>query len=69
MKVNKKVEKKEKKEVVTALICPDCGGTEVEFMAGLISGFKYHCQQCHYRGAFILERQVVIHDDEEIEEI
>ena len=69
MKLDKRVEKKERKEVVTALICPDCGGTNLIWQGGLITGQKYHCVDCHYRGAFVLERKVIVHEDDEVQEI
>lgn len=69
MKVKVKVEKKKPKEVVTALICPHCRGTNLTYEGGYITGKKYHCQDCHYRGAFVLERKVVVREDETIEEL
>ena len=69
MKLDKKVEKRKRVEEVTALVCPDCGGTNVVYEGGLLLGQKYHCVDCHYRGTFILERKVIIEDDEKIREV
>ena len=67
--MNKKIEKRKREGEVTALVCPDCGGTNVYFEGGLIMGQKYHCNDCHYRGAFILERKVVMDEDEQVREL
>jgi predicted RNA-binding Zn-ribbon protein involved in translation (DUF1610 family) len=70
MKMKVKVEKKEPKDVVTALICPHCRSTEVYFELGLLTGRKYNCHECGYVGAFVLERRVIVdEDDESVEEI
>jgi transposase-like protein len=69
MKLKKKVEKAKKKDVVTTLVCPDCGGTNITWEGGYITGQKYHCKDCHYRGSFILERKVIVKEDETVEEI
>lgn len=69
MKIKQKIERGKKKEVVTTLFCPDCGGTHLSYEAGMITGQKYHCADCHYRGTFILERKVVMKDDEVVEEL
>jgi transposase-like protein len=69
MKVDKKVSKRRRAENVTALVCPDCGGTNVVYEGGYILGQKYHCVDCHYRGTFILERKVVMEEDENVKEI
>jgi predicted RNA-binding Zn-ribbon protein involved in translation (DUF1610 family) len=49
---------------VKALICPQCGSTDVFYEAGLITGYKYHCKNCHYIGAFIIEKEMEISEDE-----
>ena len=69
MKVKMKVEKKKPKDVVTALVCPDCRSTDVDFELGLITGRKYLCRDCGYVGAFILERKVVVHEDDTVDEM
>jgi hypothetical protein len=40
------------------LLCPDCGSTDLDFEAGLITGQKYHCQACGYVGPFVVERDL-----------
>lgn len=40
------------------LICPHCGGTDIYYEAGLITGYKYHCKNCDYIGAFIIEQDL-----------
>ena len=42
----------------TRLICPQCGGDDLYYEAGLITGYKYHCKKCDYIGAFIIEEDV-----------
>ena len=65
MKLDKRIEKKKQKDVVTALVCPDCGGTNVDYELGLITGRKYSCPDCGYIGAFILERKAIVDEDDE----
>jgi predicted RNA-binding Zn-ribbon protein involved in translation (DUF1610 family) len=48
--------KKEKKK--TMILCPACGGRELYYEAGLITGYKYHCKDCDYIGTFVVERDV-----------
>ncbi len=69
MKVKVKVEKRKPKEVVTALVCPHCRGTNMVYEAGWITGRKYHCTDCHYIGPFVLERKVIVGEDESVEEL
>jgi len=40
------------------LRCPTCGSTRVELAAGQITGQVYHCLDCQYVGALILEVDV-----------
>jgi len=69
MKMKVKVEKRKPEDVVTTLICPHCRGTNLTYAGGLITGQKYHCVDCHYRGAFVLERKVIVRDDDTVEEL
>lgn len=69
MKMKVKVEKKKPKDVVITLFCPHCRGTNITYEAGWITGRKYHCSDCHYVGAFVLERKVVVKEDETVEEL
>jgi len=40
------------------LCCPQCGGAELDFEAGLITGQKYHCKACDYVGPLALEQDL-----------
>lgn len=40
------------------LRCPQCGGTNIYYETGLITGYKYHCKDCDYIGALIIEEDV-----------
>lgn len=44
--------------VVRVLQCPQCGSSDLYYEAGLITGQKYHCKNCGYIGAFVIEREV-----------
>lgn len=44
-------------------MCPQCGGNELYYESGLITGYKYHCKNCDYIGALILEKEI---DEEEL---
>jgi len=47
-----------KKKIRKRLTCPQCGGHELYYEAGLITGYKYHCKDCDYIGAFVIEEDV-----------
>ncbi len=36
-------------------VCPVCGSTRIHYVAGMITGEKYHCEDCGYEGSLILE--------------
>ena len=42
----------------TVLICPVCKGTGLYYEAGLVTGYKYHCKDCDYVGAFVIEQEL-----------
>ncbi len=44
--------------------CPQCGGYNMYYEAGMVTGAKYRCQDCNYMGAFVVERDVPIEDSE-----
>jgi predicted RNA-binding Zn-ribbon protein involved in translation (DUF1610 family) len=48
--------KPETEKKITTFLCPDCGGKELYYEAGLISGYKYHCKDCDYIGTFVIEK-------------
>ena len=37
--------------------CPQCHSTRLVYEAGLITGQKYHCLECNYVGAFVIETE------------
>lgn len=38
--------------------CPNCGSTDIVSEAGMMTGYKYHCRKCDYRGVLILEEDI-----------
>jgi ribosomal protein S27AE len=40
------------------LLCPDCGGTDLDYEAGSITGQKYRCPRCGYVGSFVIQRDL-----------
>jgi predicted RNA-binding Zn-ribbon protein involved in translation (DUF1610 family) len=40
------------------LRCPDCGSTDIDYEAGLVTGSKYHCQKCAYMGPLVIEEEI-----------
>ena len=40
------------------LRCPQCGGTNIYYENALITGYKYHCKDCNYVGALIIEEDI-----------
>ncbi len=39
----------------SAMCCPKCGSSDLYLELGLYGGRVYHCKQCGYRGAFVIE--------------
>ena len=37
---------------------PQCGGTNIIYESGLITGYKYNCKDCNYLGALIIEEDI-----------
>jgi transposase-like protein len=56
----KKKEKKRDNLPKKVLRCPQCGGTNIVYESGLITGYKYLCKDCSYMGALIIEEDVKI---------
>jgi transposase-like protein len=50
-------------------MCPDCGGDNLYYEAGMITGQKYTCKRCGYVGTFALERRVVVEEGERVREV
>ncbi len=50
------------KEKNRVLKCPNCGSDRIFPETGFVTGFKYHCSNCDYVGALVIEEYV---DDEE----
>lgn len=40
------------------LVCPECGSTDLYPEMGFMTGYQYHCGDCGYVGAFVIERDV-----------
>ena len=38
--------------------CPQCGSAGLYYEAGLVTGYKYHCKDCDYVGAFVIEKDI-----------
>ncbi len=36
-------------------ICPVCGSTHIHYVAGMVTGEKYKCENCGYIGSLIVE--------------
>lgn len=49
----------------TVLTCPQCGSTGLYYEAGLTTGYKYHCKDCDYVGAFVIEQDLPIKKKED----
>ena len=45
-------------EVVRTFVCPNCGGKELYYESGYITGQVYHCKDCDYVGSFVIEKEV-----------
>ena len=44
----------------TVLTCPHCGGVNLYYEAGMVTGAKYHCNDCDYVGAFVIEKDLPV---------
>ena len=43
--------------------CPQCGSSDIIYENALVTGYKYHCKNCDYIGALVLE------EDYDVDEI
>jgi len=50
------------------LTCPQCGGPNLYYEAGLVTGYKYHCKDCDYVGAFVVEKEIPVEYEENTNE-
>ena len=41
--------------MVKIKVCPMCGSTQIHYIAGMMTGEKYQCENCGYIGSVILE--------------
>jgi len=62
MKLNRSRARENVPKETTVLVCPVCGSDEIDFELGLLTG-QYKCLRCHYFGAFVLKRDVVVGED------
>jgi len=44
--------------------CPECGGNELYFESGFMTGYVYHCKNCDYVGSLIFEKEIDFSDEE-----
>lgn len=49
---------------VRILICPQCRSTDMYYEAGLITGYKYRCKRCNYVGAFVIEQEIDVPEED-----
>jgi len=60
MNMRRKKEKKKRDNLPTKVLrCPQCGGTNIVYESGLITGYKYLCKDCKYIGALIIEEDII----------
>ncbi|MFO7792499.1 MAG: hypothetical protein R6W73_05900 [Candidatus Saliniplasma sp.] len=38
--------------------CPNCGSTDIVSVAGMMTGYKYHCRECDYVGVLVIEEDL-----------
>ncbi len=43
--------------------CPMCGSNDIYFESGGIAGYVYHCNNCDYIGAFVVEEEIEWEED------
>lgn len=42
---------------VTVLECPECGRSDLSYVAAMQTGHQYQCPHCGYQGALAIERE------------
>ncbi len=50
------------------LTCPECGSTRLVYEAGYMIGQVYFCQDCQYRGSFVIEFDPMEMSEGDVEE-
>ncbi len=45
------------------LTCPECKGHDLYYETALITGYKYHCKDCDYIGAFVIEQELELDEN------
>jgi rubredoxin len=58
------VKKGNRKFHKTVLKCPMCGSTDLYLESGGIAGYVYHCKNCDYIGAFVIEEEIEWEEDD-----
>lgn len=56
-------------KVVRVLECPECGGHNVVYTWHQEVMRLNLCKDCGYKGSFVIERKVLVKDDETLKEI
>ncbi|AGB04299.1 hypothetical protein AciM339_0411 [Aciduliprofundum sp. MAR08-339] len=41
--------------MVKIKICPVCGSTRIHYVAGMVTGEKFKCENCGYIGSLVVE--------------
>lgn len=41
---------------IKVLECPECGESDLSYVAGMMTGHQYQCPHCEYQGALAVER-------------
>jgi len=49
-----------RRKVLKGKICPQCGSNQLYYEAGLLAGYQYHCKECDYIGAFVIEKELEV---------
>ncbi|MGA1821515.1 MAG: hypothetical protein ACMUIG_03195 [Thermoplasmatota archaeon] len=44
--------------------CPECGGNELYFESGFMTGYVYHCKNCDYVGSLVIEKEIDFSSEE-----
>ena len=58
------VKRSKRKRTRAVKVCPQCESIKINYVAGMITGQKYKCDNCNYIGSLIFEKDIEIDDDE-----